>query len=124
MNNVTVENMHKNYVNHLSTGTKLRWNVLVAALAAGRTAKLDHMDVFDASFDLITAGDKKSGQVLMTFKREDILKAGIPQITHFNISYFNDKGEELKSKNPPDMDTGGAKPIQSSRRDNDHSHGF
>lgn len=94
----------------------LRWNILLSALKAGRTAKLDHMDVLEANKDMIVAGDKETGKVYMTFRREDLLKEWKPKIDHFEIRYFDDKGNELKSHNPPDMELKGAKPLTNHHR--------
>ncbi len=82
----------------MSDGALLKWNIMLSALAAGRTAKLDHMDVLEASRDQIVAGDRESGRVYMVFNSADIAKPGVPQLTHFEVRYFDDRGNELRKR--------------------------
>lgn len=74
----------------------LKWNIILSALKAGRTAKLNHMDILEADQEKIVAGNRETGQVYMTFLAKDIGRQGVPQIEHFEGRYFNDKGVELR----------------------------
>lgn len=69
--------------------TILVWNILVGAVEAGRSVKLDHMPVLSATYDEI-----KTSQ--MIFKRSEIGSQGIPQITHFERNFYFDNGKEIK----------------------------
>lgn len=114
MNKVKQQQTGNKYAETLIQQTKMRWGILVSALSSGHgyTAKLDHMDVLEANDNQIVVGDKSSGSVNMTFKKEEILKQGVPQITDFEIIYFNDKGVKIESANPPDMSPKGARPSK------------
>ena len=69
--------------------TILVWNIIVGAVKAGRSVKLDHMHVLSAAHDEI-----KTTQ--MVFKRSEIGSQGIPQITHFERTFYFDNGKEIK----------------------------
>lgn len=102
----------------------MRWNILVGHVDSGREAKLSHMDVLEANHDLIKVGNRSTGVVNMSFRKEDILKQGVPQIDHFEIRYFDFKGNEIKSSNPPDMETKGAKPVKSKHNNSGYGPGL
>lgn len=91
----------RDYAKLLEASVRMRWNMLVNTFLdkqSGRTIKLDHLDVLEASRDRIVAGDRETGRVTMTFHASDIMRQGKTQLTDFEIRYFDDKGVEIRSK--------------------------